>query len=99
VRSYRLALQNGQSGEAYNFGSGRGVSVRELFEIVRRISQVEAQLGIQSSRIRPTDIPYFVADIGKACRELGWEAVISLGCTVQEMFETLRGYISIDSRI
>ena len=69
VQGCRLALRNGHSGEAYNFGSGRGVSVRELFEIVRQTSQVDAQLVIQSSRIRATDIPYLVADIGKARRE------------------------------
>jgi GDP-4-dehydro-6-deoxy-D-mannose reductase len=40
VRAYRLALRRGLLGEAYNVSSGRGVSVQELFELVRRESAV-----------------------------------------------------------
>jgi GDP-4-dehydro-6-deoxy-D-mannose reductase len=88
VRAYRLILRDGRPGEAYNVGSGRGVSVRELFELVRREVRVEARLNVERSRVRATDIPYLVADVGKARRELGWEAKIPLEQTIREMLET-----------
>jgi GDP-4-dehydro-6-deoxy-D-mannose reductase len=88
VRAYRLILRDGRPGEAYNVGSGRGVSVRELFELVRREVRVEARLSVERSRVRATDIPYLVADVGKARRELGWEAKIPLEQTIKEMLET-----------
>jgi GDP-4-dehydro-6-deoxy-D-mannose reductase len=86
VRAYRLALKKGRSGEAYNIGSGRGVSVQEIFEMVRWEAGVEVELQVELSRTRATDIPYLVADTTKARRELGWEAEIPLGQTVSDMF-------------
>jgi GDP-4-dehydro-6-deoxy-D-mannose reductase len=88
VRAYRLILRNGHPGEAYNVGGGHGVSVRELFELVRRETDVEVQLNVEPSRVRATDIPYLVANAGKAHRELGWEAKIPLEQTIREMLET-----------
>lgn len=88
VRAYRLILRNGRPGEAYNVGSGRGVSVRELFELVRREVGVEVRLSVEPSRVRATDIPYLVANAGKTRRELGWEAKIPLEQTIKEMLET-----------
>jgi GDP-4-dehydro-6-deoxy-D-mannose reductase len=88
VRAYRLILRDGRSGEAYNVGSGRGVSVRELFELVCREVDVEVRLSVEPSRVRATDIPYLVADAGKVHRELGWEPKIPLAQTIKEMLET-----------
>jgi GDP-4-dehydro-6-deoxy-D-mannose reductase len=87
VRAYHLALQKGRSGEAYNVGSGREVSVRDLFELVCREAGIEVELAVEPSRARATDIPYLVADTDKTRRELGWEAKISLENTVRSMLE------------
>lgn len=85
VRGYRLALQRGRSGEAYNFGSGRGMLVRELFEMVLRKAGVEVELVTEPSRERPADIPFLVADVSKAREELGWESETTLRETVRDM--------------
>ena len=85
VRGYYLALQNGRPGEAYNLGSGRGFSVKELFELVSGEAGVEAKLVTEPTRVRATDIPYLVADVNKAREELGWEAKIPLKQTIQDM--------------
>lgn len=90
VRAYRLALQKGESGGAYNVGSGRGVSVREIFEIVSREADVEVELQVEPSRVRATDIPYLVADTGKAREKLGWETGIPLEETVRDMLRAAR---------
>lgn len=91
ARGYRLALEKGHPGEAYNFGSGRGFSVRELFELVRREAGVAVELVTEAARQRPADIPYLVADAGKAREELGWEAKIPLRETVRDMLGEYRG--------
>lgn len=85
VRGYRLALLEGEPGEAYNLGSGRGVSVGELLDLVSRLSGAEVELRVEPSRVRATDIPHLVADVGKARAELGWEAKIPLEDTVRDM--------------
>ena len=90
VRGYHLMLQRGRSGEAYNLGSGRGVSVRDLLELVSQAAGVKVELCVEQSRVRATDIPYLVADAGKARRELGWEAQTPLERTIREMLAANR---------
>lgn len=85
VRGYGLALRKGRNGEAYNLGSGEGVSVREIFELVSAEAGIEAELTVEPARTRATDIPYLVADVSKASRELGWAARIPLEQTIREM--------------
>lgn len=85
VRGYHLALQKGRSGETYNLGSGQGVSVRDLFELVSEVAGVEVELRMEPSRVRDTDILYLIADVSKARRELAWEPEIPLQRTVRDM--------------
>jgi GDP-4-dehydro-6-deoxy-D-mannose reductase len=89
VRAYRQILRKGSPGEAYNVGSGREVSVRDLFELVRREALVTVDLVVEPSRVRAADVPYLVADASKARRELGWEAEIPLEKTVRDMLNAI----------
>lgn len=91
VRAYHRILLEGRSGEAYNVGSGRGVSVRELFELVRREAGVKVNLTVEPTRVRATDIPYLVADASKVRRELGWKTEIPLEETIRDMLQTAGG--------
>ena len=97
VRGYHLALQKARPGEAYNLGSGRGASVRELFELISDTSGIEATLVTEPARVRATDIPYLVANADKAREELGWEAKIPLKQTIQDMIEAGAGVPNTDS--
>ena len=87
VRAYHRILLGGRPGEAYNVGSGRGVSVQEIFDLVRREAGVDVDLTVEPSRSRATDIPYLVANTDKTLRELGWKAEIPLEKTVRDMLE------------
>lgn len=93
VRGYRLALEKGRSGEVYNLGSARGVSVQDLFETVSREAGVEVELRNDTSRTRKNDVPYLVADVRKARRELGWEPKIGLDQTVRDMLNAVRNTV------
>ena len=99
VRGYRSALQGDHSGEAYNFGSGQGFSVKELFELVRAEAGIEVELVVEPTRVRATDIPRLVADAGKAERDLGWKTRIPLGRTIREMLATDPGGAATDGAV
>lgn len=87
LHGYRLALAEGRSGAAYNFGSGQGFTVRQLFDLVREQSDMEVELVVEPSRVRATDMDYLVANTERSRTELGWTTGIPLHQTVREMLE------------
>jgi UDP-glucose-4-epimerase GalE len=56
---------------AFNIGTGRGYSVREVIETAREVTG--KPIAVKESPRRPGDPPMLVADAGKIQRELGWE--------------------------
>lgn len=65
-------LLKGGVSDAFNLGTGRGHSVRQVLEAVERVTgkRVPHVMGPR----REGDPPELVADAGKARRVLGWEA-------------------------
>lgn len=68
-----LAMNALSPGDArfYNLGIGRGYSVREIIESVRRVSG--RRFTIEYGERRPGDPPTLYADAGKVEKELGWK--------------------------
>jgi UDP-glucose 4-epimerase len=72
------ALRYRHSGlEAFNIGSGRGTSVRELVSIAVRSGGGLVNVSY-TSESRPGQIGEVVADVSKAARQLGWVPRIAL---------------------
>ena len=64
------ALQSGDQ-RFYNLGIGRGYSVNEVIESVRRVSGRD--FTVEQANRRPGDPPTLYANADKICKELGWE--------------------------
>jgi UDP-glucose 4-epimerase len=65
-----LAALEHQSCMIYNLGNGRGFSVREVIESVRRVTG--HSIPVEESPRRPGDPAVLVASSEKITRELGW---------------------------
>jgi len=63
------ALRPGD-GRFYNLGIGRGYSVREVIESVRRVSGRD--FAVEEGPRRPGDPPELYANADKIRQELGW---------------------------
>jgi GDP-4-dehydro-6-deoxy-D-mannose reductase len=72
VAAYRLLLERGVSGEAYNVCSGEGRTMRSIVEELISVSGVEARIELDPERVRPIDIPSLVGDPSRL-RALGWK--------------------------
>jgi GDP-4-dehydro-6-deoxy-D-mannose reductase len=72
VEAYRLLLERGRPGEAYNVCSGRGLSIREVLEELLRLAGVEAQIEVDPAKVRAAEVSHLVGDPGKLMR-LGWQ--------------------------
>jgi dTDP-L-rhamnose 4-epimerase len=96
ARACRLALERDEAdGEVVNVGSGRSVSVLEIFDELRLVlgSDLEAQVTGQA---RAGDIRHCFADIGRARELLGFEPQVGLEDGMRELAEWLEGEVADD---
>ncbi len=72
-RAHLLALERlDESRELiYNLGNGRGYSVREVMDTVRKVSGKDFKI-VEADR-RPGDPPVLTSDASKAEQQLGWQ--------------------------
>ena len=68
-------LQDGKSGGAYNLGTGRGYSVREILDAI--VAETGETLSTLTGLRREGDPAELVADASLARSELGWSAQFS----------------------
>lgn len=68
-------VEKNQRPNAFNLGSGRGYSVKEVIAEVEKITGFSIETKIGKKTVIET--PILVADIRKAARELGWNPIYS----------------------
>lgn len=56
VRAYRLLLEKGKSGEAYNVGSGRVYSIQELLDMLIALSGQAIEVRKDPAKMRPVEV-------------------------------------------
>jgi GDP-4-dehydro-6-deoxy-D-mannose reductase len=86
IAAYRLLLERGTPGEAYNVASGVARSMRELVETMIDVSGTGARLEVDPERVRPVDVPLLQGDPAKL-RALGWEPRIPIRRTLSDLLE------------
>ena len=72
-RAHLLALKklDKETEMIYNLGNGRGYSVREVINAVKKVSGTDFKV-VEAQR-RPGDSPVLICDSTKAKQELGWQ--------------------------
>ncbi len=80
------------SGDIVNVGVGEDVSIRELAEMVQRVTGFEGQLAFDASK--PDGTPRKLLDVSKI-RALGWTASIPLERGISETYEWYRSQQSV----
>lgn len=87
VRAYRLLLERGQAGEAYNVARGEGVSLAEVFARLAGLLGTTARPAPDPALVRANDIPHLVGDSTKLRRATGWAPTLSFDQTLQELVD------------
>ncbi|MCY6484388.1 UDP-glucose 4-epimerase GalE [Clostridium aestuarii] len=64
-------LKNGGESKIYNLGNGKGFSVREVIDTVRRVTDID--IKAEEAPRRAGDPAILIASSKKAVKELGWE--------------------------
>ena len=90
VRAYRLLINSGVSGEAYNIASGIDVG---LFDIVQRLIAAIAphvRLVTDGSLIRPVEVPVSCGSYDKLFRATKWRPTITLDESLNDVIDEMR---------
>ena len=84
VRAYRLLLEKGSPGNAYNISCDRMISIRFLLNHLCEIAGVAPEISVDPARLRPTDKSPLL-DLTKLRGLTGWKPEISLTQTLSDM--------------
>jgi len=87
--AYRLLLEKGEPGNAYNITSGKFHQIRDVLNALCAIIGVKPQVIIDPSLFRPTDTQPRL-DTGKLVRQTGWKPEITLEQTLQDIVQDFR---------
>ena len=90
VRAYWLAVERGRPGEVYNIASGRGISIRELLQMIVGLAKVKVEVEVDPERLRPSDVEILIGDSSKFRADTGWEPRIPFEQTVADLLDYWR---------
>ncbi|MCM1529249.1 MAG: GDP-mannose 4,6-dehydratase [Alistipes sp.] len=98
VRAYRLLGEKGRSGEVYNVGRGKAVSIGELLERIIGMADCGISIKTDKGRLRAADIPLIEPEVSKIFRDTGWKAEISLEKTIRDTLDYWRNSLAGEIR-
>jgi GDP-4-dehydro-6-deoxy-D-mannose reductase len=86
VRGYRLILERGTPGEAYNLSSSRLRPIASLIEGFSALTWIQPRLETDPGLYRPTDASPLL-DTSKIREGCGWTPEIALETSLQDILE------------
>lgn len=94
VRAYRLLVEKGVPGEAYNICSGVVVSIQEIADQLVSLARSPIALKEDPALLRPVDLPVLRGDASKLRSATGWEPQIPLSQTLNDILDDVRRRIA-----
>ncbi len=88
VRRYRLLLESGLSGEAYNLCSGVGHSLHEVLQMMRELTGHDPEIRVNPAFVRANEVHRLIGSRAKLDAAIGVVADIPLRDTLQWMLES-----------
>ncbi|MFZ5916616.1 MAG: GDP-mannose 4,6-dehydratase [Chloroflexota bacterium] len=90
VRAYHLLITQGQAGQAYNIGAGQSHAIQEVLDHLLAMSKVRITTERDPARMRPSDVPDVVCDLGKLNRDTGWQPTIPFQQSLADVLDYWR---------
>lgn len=93
VRAYRLLIELGTAGEAYNVCTGQDHSIAEIAEMLISMATEPMHLVADPDLQRPVEIPVLRGDPSKLRAATGWSPEIELRTTVADVLADRRQHL------
>lgn len=88
VRAYRLLIENGKAGQAYNIASGHQVSIRTILDQLGELIGVTPAVETDPRRYRPAESRPQLA-LAKIAADVQWKPTIPLATTLRDVVAEL----------
>ena len=88
ARAYRLLLEKGRSGAAYNVSSGVAHRISDLLDQLIGLGRTEIEVVSDADRLRPVELPVLQGSHERLTADTGWRPEIEM----TETLENLLGY-------
>lgn len=85
ARAYRLVLERGRAGRAYNISTGRFVRIGYLLEKLSEYAGVRPRIEVDPARFRPTDVQPHLST-ARIEQDTGWRPTFALEQTLADIF-------------
>jgi GDP-4-dehydro-6-deoxy-D-mannose reductase len=90
VRAYRLLVERGEPGEAYNVCSGVAVPISEVADALIAHAGRPMRIELDPARLRPVELPVLQGDPSKLRAATGWAPEIPLERTLADLLRWWR---------
>ncbi len=90
VRAYHMIVEGGRPGEAYNIASGVAHSIRHLLDTLLGLTEIDIEVRVDASRLRPVDVPEIRGDSNKLRRDTGWQPELTFEATLRDVLVDCR---------
>lgn len=94
VFAYRLLVERGVAGEAYNIASGNAISIQHLLDTLLSFANIEITVRVDPARLRPSAVPILEGDISKLQQATGWAPSHTIKSTLKDVLNDCRQRIS-----
>ena len=99
VRAYRLLVERGEPGEAYNVCSGVAVPVSEVADALIAHAGRPMRIELDPARLRPVELPVLQGDPSKLRAATGWAPEIPLEQTLADLLRWWRDRVEQEARV
>ncbi len=90
VRAYRLLLEHGEPGGAYNVCRGESISIAEIARLLLSIADLDVPIRVDPARVRAVDLPDLRGDPGRVAARTGWSPRISVSQMLVDVLDFWR---------
>lgn len=95
VRAYRLLVEDGEPGEAYNVCTGSDHAVSELADRLVAMAARPMRLEEDPTLQRPVDVPVLRGDFKKLHKTTNWQPEIDLADTLRDILDEWRARVGV----
>jgi GDP-4-dehydro-6-deoxy-D-mannose reductase len=89
VVAYRLLIEKGEPGQAYNVCSGQGRPIQSLLDELIALGGIEARIELDPERMRPAEIPSLIGN-PRALEALGWKRRFTVTDALKQVLDETR---------